>query len=231
LAVQNSVIALRRYPVKSMGGEALDVAEVDARGLAGDRWYAVEDGDGRFASGKSTRRFRRRDPVFDFSAATDAEGGVVVSRGGTSWRVGDPRLDQRLSDELGTAVRVTPESDEPHQDGGAVSIVGTATLRWCAARWDGSPDPRRFRVNVVVDTAEPFVEERWVGHELDLGSARLRVVERVPRCRTIDIRQDGADPGAQWLTALTQEREMSLAVYADVVRPGRIAVGDPARPV
>lgn len=225
------MVALRRYPVKSMGGEDLDVAAVDARGLAGDRWFAVEDGDGRFASGKSTRRFRRRDPVFAFSATTGADGGVVVSGDGTSWHVGDPRLHERLSDAMGTAVRITPEAHEPHQDGGSVSVIGTATLRWCAARWHGSPDPRRFRVNIVLDTDEPFVEESWVGHDLDVGTARLRVVERVPRCRTIDIRQDGADPGARWLTPLTREREMCLAVYADVVRPGLVAVGDPARPV
>jgi uncharacterized protein YcbX len=231
LVVQNPVIALRRYPVKSMGGEALAAAELDARGFVGDRWYAVEDGEGRFASGKSTRRFRRRDSVFGYSAATDADGRVVVSRGSSSWYVGDPQLDQRLSDEMGTAVRITPESEEPHQDGGSVSIVGSATLRWCAERWAGSPDPRRLRVNIVVDSEQPFLEERWVGRELDLGSTRLRVVERIPRCRTIDIRQDGADPGVRWLRPLTQERDMSLAVYADVVRPGRIAVTDLPQPV
>jgi hypothetical protein len=33
LAVQTSVISLRRYPVKSMGGESLDEAELDARGF------------------------------------------------------------------------------------------------------------------------------------------------------------------------------------------------------
>ena len=35
------VVALRRYPVKSMGGEPLHVAELDRRGLVGDRGYAV----------------------------------------------------------------------------------------------------------------------------------------------------------------------------------------------
>src|SRR5689334_16379501 len=71
--VQISVTALRRYPVKAMGGEPLDLARFDARGLLGDRWYAVEDTEGRFASGKDTRRFRRRDRVFDYGATTDPE--------------------------------------------------------------------------------------------------------------------------------------------------------------
>ena len=33
--------ALRRYPVKSMGAQALDEVEVSWHGLAGDRWAFV----------------------------------------------------------------------------------------------------------------------------------------------------------------------------------------------
>jgi uncharacterized protein YcbX len=228
--VQTSVISLRRYPVKSMGGESLDVANVDARGLVGDRWYAVVDEDGRLASGKNSHRFRRRDAVFEYSAQTEPDGRVVVRRGDSRWYVGDPSLDQRLSEEMRAAVRITPESGVPHHDDGSLSIVSSASLRWCAERWGGSPDPRRLRVNIVLDSDEPFVEEQWVDRELELGAARLRVVQRVPRCRMIDIEQDGTDPGVHWLKPLSQERDMDLAVYADVVRPGRIAVGDQPRP-
>lgn len=227
--MQSSVIALRRYPVKSMGGEAVGFAEVDARGFVGDRWYAVEDDEGRFASGKDSRRFRRRDPVFCYSASTDSGGHVVVTRGDERWLVGEPRLDQRLTEDMGTIVRVTPEADVPHQDMGAVSVVSTATLEWCADRWGGSPDPRRLRANVVVESDEPFVEERWV--DLEIGSARLRVANRVPRCRMIDIRQDGAEPGEKWLRSLAQECDMFLAVYADVTHPGRVTVGDRVRAI
>lgn len=210
-----------------MGGEAVGSAELDVRGFVGDRWYAVEDDEGRFASGKDTRRFRRRDPVFHYSAITGPGGQVTVTRGDERWHVGDPRLDQRLSAEMGTTVRVTPEVDVPHQDSGAVSIVSTATLEWCADRWGGSPDPRRLRVNVVVESDEPFVEERW--KDLELGSTRLRVIERVPRCRMVDIRQDGVELGKKWLRSLTQERDMFPAVYAEVIRPGQVTVGDRVR--
>jgi uncharacterized protein YcbX len=36
------VLELRRYPVKAMGGESLQSVRLDARGLEGDRWFAVE---------------------------------------------------------------------------------------------------------------------------------------------------------------------------------------------
>jgi uncharacterized protein len=221
------VVFLRRYPVKSMAGEALEVARLDGRGVEGDRWYAVEDAAGRFASGKSTRRFRRHDAVFDYAAATGGSSEVVVTRGEHAWPVGDPALDADLSRRFGEPVRIRPEASVPHQDAGSVSLVGTATLEWCAERWGISADPRRLRVNVVVSTDEPFVEETWVGQEIGCGDARLRVVERVPRCRTVDIDQDGARAQGPWLRPLAAERDTCLAVYADVVQPGVLRVGDP----
>lgn len=220
-----SVETLRRYPVKSMGGEALTSVALDARGLDGDRWFAVRDGGGRLASGKDSRRFRRRDAVFEHAARTTAEG-VRVTATGASWLVGDPALDAHLSGVMGDEVAVLPEGGTSHQDGGPVSLVGTATLAWCAERWGIDADPRRLRVNVVVATDEPFVEESWAGRDVAVGGATLRVLERVPRCRMVDLAQDGASARGRWLAPLAQERETCVAVYADVATPGTIRAGD-----
>ena len=46
------VAELWRYPVKSMGGEALDRAYLDSLGIAGDRVVHVEDGNGQVINGK-----------------------------------------------------------------------------------------------------------------------------------------------------------------------------------
>jgi uncharacterized protein len=225
-----SLTTIRRYPVKAMGGEPLAEVHLDGRGLAGDRWYAVVDDDGRFACGKDTRRFRRRDGVFEHRATTGPDGGVVVTGPAGSWSVDDPALTAALSSALGDPVRVLAEGDVPHQDAGSVSLVGTATLRWCAERWGLDADPRRLRVNLLVETDEPFVEETWVGRDLSVGGAGLRLVERVERCRTIDVAQDGTDARGRWLKRLGEERELSIAVYADVVRPGTVRVGDRVAP-
>lgn len=223
------IVALRRYPVKSMGGEELSSVELDGRGLVGDRWYAVEDEQGHFASGKNTRRFRRRDPVFDYRAHTDAAGRVVVTCAAGSWPAGDADLDERLSGDMGLLVAVRPEAEVPHQDDGAVSLIGTATLAWCAERWGGSADPRRLRANLVVETEEPFVEETWLRRTLHAGTAELAVVATSPRCRMVDIAQDGVEPGTPWLRALGAERDLALGIYADVRSPGVIHVGDPLK--
>jgi uncharacterized protein YcbX len=53
-----SIVALWRYPVKSMQGEELNASEVGERGLAGDRAYALVDaGDGKIASAKNPRKW------------------------------------------------------------------------------------------------------------------------------------------------------------------------------
>jgi uncharacterized protein YcbX len=64
---RGSVVALWRYPVKSMMGEELNAAEVTRAGLLGDRAYALVDGsDGKVASAKNPRKWPS---LFDFRAA------------------------------------------------------------------------------------------------------------------------------------------------------------------
>src|SRR5712692_10147097 len=61
-----SVVALWRYPVKSMMGEELSAAEVTERGLRGDRAYALVDrADGKVATAKNPRKWPS---LFDFRA-------------------------------------------------------------------------------------------------------------------------------------------------------------------
>lgn len=220
------VTVIRRYPVKSMGGEALAAAALDSRGLVGDRWYAVADGDGRFASGKNTRRFRRRDGVFGFSASTGDDGAVVVTDGTSTWPVDSEVLAKELTSALGVPSHLEVESAVPHFDDGAVSLVGTATLAWCAERFGIDADARRLRANLVIETDEPFVEESWIDRTIAVGETRLRVVQRIERCRTIDVPQDGATARGRWLKPLATERDMQVAVYADVVTPGVVRLGD-----
>jgi uncharacterized protein len=215
---------IRRYPVKAMGGESLEAVEIDPRGLAGDRVLAVVDRGGKLATGKHSRRFRRRDEVFEFASRTIAGGVRVTGRGG-EWVAPGDDLDRALSDAMDDPVRVLPETSTPYFDAGQVSIVGTASLAWCAEHLGVDADRRRIRPNLVVDTDEPFVEETWRG-EVGIGGVILTPVERIERCRMIDIVQEGLPREGRWLKALTEAREMCLGIYLDVTRPGVVRVGD-----
>ncbi|TLP78959.1 MOSC domain-containing protein [Nesterenkonia sphaerica] len=228
--MEHTVVSIRRYPVKSMGGESLVAVELDSRGLAGDREYAVRNQEGKLASGKNGSRFRRYDAVFDYTART-REGTVWVAGGTGTWVVGDPDLNRELSRAFGAPVEVTAESDAPHFDGGAVSVIGTATLQWMAQQWGIHADPRRLRVNLLLQTEEPFIEETWIGHSLAIGATRegaaeVVMEEKIPRCRTVDVDQDGTRAAGRMLPLLGRYRELCVAVYARVSVPGRIAQGD-----
>jgi uncharacterized protein len=218
---------IRRYPVKAMGGESVDHVVVEARGLVGDRAYAVVDADGKLATGKHSRRFRRRDEIFEFSARTTGEGVGVTGRGG-AWPVPSSSLDTVLTEAMGDPVRVLAETTTPYFDAGQVSLVGTASVDWCRDQLGVDADRRRLRPNLVVDTDQPFVEETWTG-VLVVGDVRLIPVERIERCRMIDIAQEGLPRDGRWLKTLTETREMSLGIYLDVARPGTIRMGDEVR--
>jgi uncharacterized protein YcbX len=218
---------IRRYPVKAMGGESLGSVWVEPRGLVGDRAYAVVDGDGKLATGKHSRRFRRRDEVFEFAARTTADGIRVSGRGG-EWPAPGDEVDRALSGAMAADVRVLPESTTPYFDAGAVSLVGSASLAWCRDHLGVDADRRRIRPNLVLETDEPFVEESWAGL-VAIGEVELRPVERIERCRMIDIAQEGLGRQGGWLKALTETREMNLGIYLDVVHAGTVTLGDEMR--
>jgi uncharacterized protein YcbX len=70
-AEMGSVVALWRYPVKSMMGEELNATQITERGLVGDRAYAVIDSeDGKAASAKNPSKWPN---LFDFRATLVAD--------------------------------------------------------------------------------------------------------------------------------------------------------------
>lgn len=228
---EGAVAELWRYPVKSFRGERLDEVTLDGRGIVGDRAFAVRDANGKFGSGKTTRRFRLLRGLLDFAARTDGDGVVVSGPGGMSRRVGDPALDGLLSERYGEPLAVLPEEAVPHFDVGAIHLVTTASLGWVAAAHGGTGgDSRRYRPNLVVSVEGPaLVEEGWVGAEVAVGSCLLRVTGPAERCVMVNNARDelAADPGV--LRFLVERNGTNLGVYADVVRGGTIRVGEPVR--
>ena len=150
--------------------------EVDARGLVGDRWYAVVDGDGKLSSGKHSTRFRRRDAVFDFTSRTTDEGVRVTGRGG-EWRVGDPDLDQALSRRHGRP-RAGPGRGPdalPGRRRGLPGRHGVARLVPRAPRRGRRPPHGSARTSSSTP-ASPSSRRPGPG-VLSVGTARLRVVQ------------------------------------------------------
>ena len=131
-----------------------------------------------------------------------------------------------LSDLLGQDVRLAAAPRGAVVFASPVTIVGTASLRALGDLMRRPVEAARFRATLVVETDEPWVEDSWLGAEVAVGEARLRIGGPIPRCAVIDH-----DPGTgvkdlRLLKALVAERptnkagEPMFGVYAECVRPG-----------
>jgi uncharacterized protein len=224
-----TVIELWRYPVKSFRGERLHAVALDQRGLTGDRAFAVHDADGRFGSGKTTRRFRLLRDLFDFAAETSDGAVRVRTRDGLAYPVGAPELDQLISSRYGEPLAIVPEGAISHFDAGAVHIMTTSALRWVESAYGNSQaaDARRYRPNVVIETPdEGRPEEGWLGARLTIGSCELQVSDNVERCVMPTFRQEELPPAPGLLRFLVERNDACLGVYADVISAGTVTVGD-----
>jgi len=226
-----TVAELWRYPVKSLLGEELQAAEVVERGLVGDRLFAVTDRDGKIGSGKTTRRFRRLDRLFELKANGDPERPLVTLPDGRELAAGDVELDAFLSDRYADQLRVVREAAVPHHDSAPLHLLTTSSLRWLRDALPGSQiDRRRFRPNILVDLeGADLVEDGWLGRRFALGSAVIRVVERTERCvmATSPQAELRSDPAV--LRTVTALNDACLGVSAAVEQGGVVRVGDPLR--
>ena len=220
--------ALLRYPVKAMGGEQLEAADVEARGLVGDRQWAVYTEDGGIGSGKTTRRFRRVDGLLGWRAQLHGALPVVESPSGERYGVAD--AGTRLGEALGRPLALRPEGEVPHHDESPVHLLTTASLRALGDLLGGPVDVARFRPNVVLDVeGTGFPEEEWTGRELRLGDdVVLEVGPGMPRCVMVGLPQGELEKDKRILRTVASERDLVLGVQAWVVRGGRIRVGDRA---
>jgi uncharacterized protein YcbX len=226
-----SVSELWRYPVKSFLGECLHEVVVETRGLAGDRLYAVTDREGRIGSGKTTRRFRRLEGLFEFQARSGTERPIVTLPDGREFAAGDPHLDDLLSERYGMALRISRESGVRHHDAAPLHLLTTSSLSWLAKHSSLSKvDRRRFRPNVLVETqGEGPVEDAWIGSRFALGSVVIRITERTERCVMITNPQADLPRDPTTLTTVAALNDNRLGVLADVEKPGVVRVGDRLR--
>ena len=80
----------------------------------------------------------------------------------------------------------------------------------------------------------PHQEDEWLGREVRIGGAVVRVTKRDPRC--VITTQD-PDTGKRDFPTLhvikayrgVRDGHLDFGIYANVVAPGRVAIGDEVR--
>jgi MOSC N-terminal beta barrel domain len=104
------VVDLWHYPVKSMLGESCSSLEVNNRGIKDDRLFALRDQQGKFGSGKNTRRFRKIEGLFEFRAI-DRQGIPEIQFPDGQRILGNhPDIHRMLSEGLGESVTLSQKN-------------------------------------------------------------------------------------------------------------------------
>jgi uncharacterized protein len=247
-------------PVKGLRLQQRDDVELTEDGVPGDRAFFVVDQRGAMVSAT------RLGPLVAVVPDHDARAGTLALRFPGGEQVGGPvelgeledvrfgRLDLRarpvlgafsaaLSEHCGLSLRLF--AAPPERPGVDRGRVGAATLlsvgsleRLRDAARNGTPvDPRRFRMTFGVHGLDPHAEDGWIGTEVGVGDAVVRVLGNVGRCALTTRQPDTGMVDFKTLHHLRAYRwkvpttePLPFGVYASVSRPGRVRVGDAVTP-
>ncbi|HUD66851.1 MAG TPA: MOSC N-terminal beta barrel domain-containing protein [Candidatus Sulfotelmatobacter sp.] len=224
------VEAIFRYPVKSMGGERLEVANLGWHGLEGDRRLAFRRIDERSAF-----------PWLSASKLPDLVLFTALRRDGdlpTHIRTPDgeemPVFGEDLAAEVGRRYSSPVQMMQLKHgifDEASISVIASDTVREIGRLAGRSLDIRRFRPNVVARLLRPgpFQEDDWVGGVLSFGEGgdgpAITVTMRDVRCSMVNLDPDSARLAPEVLKAVVREHQNTAGIYGAVTRIGRLAVG------
>jgi uncharacterized protein len=198
--------AVRRYPIKSLQGVALDSVKVEVSGIPGDRSGALFAPQG--AREGKTYRGKEHDRLHLLRDAAAAQASAA---------------------ERGVAVEV--RHGEHFFDDAPISILVDEWLRELDAHVGYNIEWERFRPNFFVRSGASAqsipLEQTLVGAQLQVGTARLGVRSPIERCVTVTYHPLGETADPRILRFLADQRNAWMGIYCDVLEPGTASVGDP----
>jgi len=205
------IAELWRYPVKSMAGERLEVAEVREDGIAGDRVVHVASAEGRVLTARTRHR------LLGHAAVLGADG--------------EPRVDGRPWTDAGVARDV-----EAAGGGGARLVRFDGEERFdvlpLLVATDGAiealgEDGRRLRPNLVIGGVEGLAERGWEGGILRVGEVVIGVHSLRQRCIMTTFHPDTLAQDTGVLRRINREFGGRVALNCFVIEGGTVRVGDP----
>jgi uncharacterized protein YcbX len=242
-------------PVKSLALTKLERAKLDKPGIAGDRAFYMIDSAGKLFTQRVYGPLVQIRPEYevesgrlalsfpDGSVASgipepaeavetaffgrDVAGHVVKGEWGEA-------LSQFASQEVRLVKADTPGTSF---DGFPLSMCSLASLDALAqAAGEEGVDGRRFRQNIYIEGSASHEEDTWIGGEVQVGAARLRVKMADSRCVVTTRSPETGEVDLDTLKLIPsyrtdQPKQVNFGVYCTVAEPGEAAIGDEVQPV
>jgi uncharacterized protein len=206
------VVALYRYPVKSLTPEACETLTVLEEGrIAGDRALGFRFANStvpdevwskkyEFVALVNTPGLARLDLSFDHRALRLRLGraGALLVEDALDER-GRKRIAAALQDYV-LALEENPLAGHPERcplrligdgvrpryqdnEAGQITLHSRESLAaLAAASNDSTLEEQRFRTNIVIEGVHPWAEQGWIGRRIRIGSVEFDVVKPKVRC-------------------------------------------------
>jgi uncharacterized protein YcbX len=232
VSASGTVLALRRWPVKSMGGEQVDTLALTRDGVAGDRAQVLYDTH-RDALRELTARQAPR--LLAWAASYGDWNGThdelvpaqLTAPDGRRFPWNDVALPAVLAEDLGRAVELRHVPRGQPDLPASVLVTTRATHAAIEAELGRAFDPRRWRTNVHVELdVDAFTEEGWEGAVLTIGEATFDLLHPCVRCVIPTRDPDTQEKDAELLRHLFGAHGGMFGMNARARGPARIRVGD-----
>jgi uncharacterized protein YcbX len=228
------VEAIFRYPVKSMAGERLDVANLGWHGLEGDRRLAFRRVDDR--SGMPWLTASKLPDLLLFAPCQREDGAHgeipthIRTPEGEELPVFGEELATKVKHIYGAPVQMM-QLNHGIFDEACVSVIALDTVDEIGRLARRSLDVRRFRPNFLIRLLRPspFQEDEWLGGVLSFGEQNdapaITVTMRDLRCSMVNLDPDSGGPAPEVMKAVVRANQNHAGVYGAVTRTGQVAVG------
>ncbi len=256
-----TVTALHTTPIKGLRIRAVDSIELGLAGAQGDRAFYLVDEEGAMVNGKRLGALQTVTAEYDPAAGVLALRFADEEQAEAPVRLG-PELEttffgsvrrarlvegpwaEALSRQVGQPLRLVADGSAVDRGpAGAISLVSRGSLEQLGrAEGPARPGPRapvdarRFRMLIEIDGVEPHAEDGWLGHELEVGAARLRIHGNVGRCVTTTRGAESGEVDLPTLKMLATYRlqtrttePLPFGVHGEVLAGGTVRVGDELR--
>lgn len=204
------VAELWRFPVKSLRGESLEVAELTTDGVVGDRIIHVRRRDGVL-----TARTRHR--LLSLAGSTSPQGQVLI----------DGRRWDHPSSVAAVRAAAGADAELAHYTGPERFDVLPLLVATDGAIAALGHDSRRLRPNILIGGVPGLEERSWPGRALRIGDVLIGIESLRLRCVTTTIHPDTGSQDLDVLRTIPRQFDGRMALNCWVAAGGTIRVGDP----